>query len=794
MNHSPLTTHHSPSAPSAALPRFEFHISRKARVRYQFDQSLYSLTGNVILADYRAVRALADKMNAVRDAKQNPDQAVRAGQLNAMGLIDEILHFVAARYRAERNPNAMAKALNWLGERMGQDALDRTLLEFVTLFPPLAVHQSQQTPSQYLAGETGGYPHRCIVLEEVMLLSLTNENPAFAPFIELFDDADLRQQPGYVRIKSLLDDFFRTQPTYGPYGQMLTDLLRAPVKASPYSLTGQLLYIKEHWRFFIPGEMLDRLVHRLLVALDYIQEEERPRGLGPGPAVVPTFREGALATDLEWEQYSSDLDWMPKAVLMVKHTYVWLHQLSVKYGRGITRLDQVPDEELDMLGQWGFTGLWLIGLWQRSPASAKIKQRCGNPEAISSAYSLYAYEIADELGGYAAFDSLRARAWQRGIRMAVDMVPNHVGLYSRWTVEHPDWFIQLDHPPFPSYGFSGHDLSDDDRIGLQIEDGYWSRSDAAVVFKWWNKRTGETRYIYHGNDGTCMPWNDTAQLNFLIPAVREAVIQEILKVARHAPIIRFDAAMTLTKRHYHRLWYPEPGSGGDIPSRAGRGMSRPDFDHVFPQEFWREVVDRVAKEAPDTLLLAEAFWLMEGYFVRTLGMHRVYNSAFMNMLKAEENANYRSVIKNILEFDPEILRRLVNFMNNPDEQTAVAQFGKGDKYLGVCLMMATMPGLPMFGHGQLEGFTEKYGMEYRRAYWDEPTDWDLLERHKREVFPLLRKRYLFSGTENFFLYDLYDRHGKVNEDVFAYSNRCGHERALVLYNNRYAHAAGCVRM
>ena len=72
----------------------------------------------------------------------------------------------------------------------------------------------------------------------------------------------------------------------------------------------------------------------------------------------------------------------------------------------------------------------------------------------------------------------------------------------------------------------------------------------------------------------------------------------------------------------------------------------------MPVEFWREVVDRVAAEAPDTLLLAEAFWMMEGYFVRTLGMHRVYNSAFMNMLRDEENAKYRSVIKNTLEFDP----------------------------------------------------------------------------------------------------------------------------------------------
>ena len=134
------------------------------------------------------------------------------------------------------------------------------------------------------------------------------------------------------------------------------------------------------------------------------------------------------------------------------------------------------------------------------------------------------------------------------------------------------------------------------------------------------------------------------------------------------------------------------------------------------------MVDRVAQEVPDTLLLAEAFWMMEGYFVRSLGMHRVYNSAFMNMLRDEKNAEYRLLIKNTLEFDPQILRRYVNFMNNPDERTAVDQFGKGDKYFGICTLMATMPGLPMFGHGQIEGYAEKYGMEYRKAYWDETPD------------------------------------------------------------------------
>jgi hypothetical protein len=166
----------------------------------------------------------------------------------------------------------------------------------------------------------------------------------------------------------------------------------------------------------------------------------------------------------------------------------------------------------------------------------------------------------------------------------------------------------------------------------------------------------------------------------------------------------------------------------------------------------------------------------------------------MNMLRDEKNQEYRLVIKNTLEFDPEILKRYVNFMNNPDERTAVDQFGKGDKYFGICTMMATLPGLPMFGHGQIEGFTEKYGMEYRRAYYDEHPDDYLVRRHEREIFPLLRKRYLFGEGHNFLLYDFYTPEGYVNEDVYAYSNRAGDERALVIYHNKYASTRGWVRL
>ena len=770
--------------PTSNAVTMEFHIARRARDRYQFDQSLFSLSGNVILANFHAARLFVQKINQKRDLIRFPEQAVKAGQINAMGLIDEILHYVVGLYRQQKNSQIMAEALDWLERNLGQEGVDIALRKFTEEFPALTVYRRELGVVEYLAGETGGVPNRQIALEEMLLLWLANANLAFSPHLELFDDSELERETAYPQIIASLHSFFDTQPRFGPDSQNLIDMLRSPAIAMPYSLTGQLEFIRQRW-----GQLLGGYLFRLLSSLDLIREEEKAIFLGPGPARVYEF----AGLELEVERFSPDSAWMPALVMIAKNAYVWLDQLSKEYQRAIRRLDQIPEEELDKLAHWGFSGLWLIGLWERSSASQRIKQLRGNPEAVASAYSLFDYQIAEDLGGEAAYRELFERAWRRGIRLASDMVPNHMGIDSRWVIEHPDWFIALDYCPFPSHSFNGLDLSWDGRVGIYLEDHYYDNTDAAVVFKRLDHWSGSTKYIYHGNDGTSMPWNDTAQLNYLLPEVREAVIQTILHVARKFPIIRFDAAMTLAKKHFQRLWFPEPGSGGAIPTRAEHGLTKEQFDAAFPVEFWREVVDRVAQEVPDTLLLAEAFWLMEGYFVRTLGMHRVYNSAFMNMLRDEKNQEYRLVIKNTLEFDPEILKRYVSFMNNPDERTAVDQFGKGDKYFGVCTLLATLPGLPMFGHGQIEGYSEKYGMEFRRAYWDESPDRYLVERHEREIFPLLRRRYLFAEAREFLLYDFYTPEGYVNEDVFAYSNRSGDERAVVVYHNRYAEARGWIR-
>jgi glycosidase len=760
-----------------------------SRTKYNFSADFFQPDGHVIFPDLASARNFAAQMSALRSAP------VPATDLYAISLLDEAFHLLLKHYYS-RTSGVMGRAMGALQSALSS-SYEATLIKFTEEFPPLAVFRGEKTAGVYLSTQAPqfgdlGRGVRAAAIEEMLLIHNANKNPALKNYIDLFDHSVMNGSSYKEFIQKLLD-FFGSQPAFGNgsgAGETLVDVLSAPLKAHPDSIEGQLRYIIERWGHIL-GEPFST---RILRGLDFIKEEiirqTGNQASFKAEAFVPDFRGHEYA---EYQRYSPDKDWMPRLVLMAKNSYVWLHQLSRKYQYEIKTLDQIPNEELALLAQRGFTGLWLIGLWERSRASQRIKQRMGQEDAVASAYSLYSYDIASDLGGWNALNNLRQRAWEHGIRLSADMVPNHMGIDSTWVVEHPDWFLSTTQSPYPSYSFRSENLSDDLRVGIYLEDHYYDKSDAAVVFQRRDHKTGDLRYIYHGNDGTSFPWNDTAQLDYTKAEVREAVIQTILHVARNFPVIRFDAAMTLAKKHVQRLWFPEPGAGGAIPSRSQYGMTKAEFDAAVPEEFWREVVDRVAAEVPDTLLLAEAFWLMEGYFVRTLGMHRVYNSAFMHMLRDEDNAKYRLAIKNTLEFDPQILKRYVNFMNNPDEKTAIEQFGSGDKYFGVCTVLSTLPGLPMFGHGQVEGYSEKYGMEYRRAKMDEHPNDGLIRGHDWRIFPLLHRRTLFADVEQFTLYDFAATNGNLVEDVFVYSNRHNDERGLIIYHNKFADTRGWVK-
>ena len=169
----------------------EFHVSKTARDRYGFDEGLFALSGNVVFADFHAARAFAEAMNRERDLLRHPEQAVRAGDVNAMGIIDEVMHHLVSVYLESVGDDLFNEALEHLKEEHGEGPVEAVLERFISDFPPRSVRAGEKTPREYLDGKVEGRTGRERAAEELLMLRLENENPAFSPFGELFDEAEL---------------------------------------------------------------------------------------------------------------------------------------------------------------------------------------------------------------------------------------------------------------------------------------------------------------------------------------------------------------------------------------------------------------------------------------------------------------------------------------------------------------------------------------------------------------------------------------------------------------------------
>ncbi len=238
----------------------------------------------------------------------------------------------------------MAQALDWVEAHVEKEALQGTLRKFAELFPPLAVYRQEISLDDYLIGVTDGVPNRQLLLEELLMLWLENMNPAYAAYLELFDDAVLEKETAYLSVIDALQAFFATQPVFGPDNQCLVEMLRSPAIAVPHSLAGQLEYILTRWGF-----LLGKFLYRLLSSLDLIKEEERAIFGGSGPSLVDDYS----SLGAEPEHFSEDREWMPRLVLMAKNAYVWLDQLSKKYRRAITTLDRDSRRGVGLAGALG---------------------------------------------------------------------------------------------------------------------------------------------------------------------------------------------------------------------------------------------------------------------------------------------------------------------------------------------------------------------------------------------------------------------------------------------------------
>ena len=222
------------------------------------------------------------------------------------------------------------------------------------------------------------------------------------------------------------------------------------------------------------------------------------------------------------------------------NTWVWLDELGRRSG---TRLDlaSVPEQEWDAIQRLGFDAVWLMGVWERSPAGIAIALENENLTAsfrdalpdlraediVGSPYCIRSYTVDQHLGGPAGLATARAALAERGLALILDFVPNHVAPDHPWTTTNPEYFVPGD---------------EDD---LAREPASFVRVGDAILAK--------------GRDPYFPAWPDVVQLNAFSPDQRTAAIATLEAIAAQSDGVRCDMAMLMMSDTFARTWGARAG-------------------------------------------------------------------------------------------------------------------------------------------------------------------------------------------------------------------------------------------
>jgi hypothetical protein len=352
------------------------------------------------------------------------------------------------------------------------------------------------------------------------------------------------------------------------------------------------------------------------------------------------------------------------------NTRVWLTELAQRLGRPAT-LDDIPDDELNRLGGLAFDWIWLLSVWQTGLAAQRVSRT--NPDwraefketlpdlreedIAGSGFAITGYDVHSSLGGDAALARLRERLRQRGLRLMLDFVPNHMALDHPWVQSHPEYFV----------AGSEVDLERAPQNYTRVGQG------------------GGARILAHGRDPYFPGWPDTLQLDYSNPATQEAMSAALLKIAGQCDGVRCDMAMLVLPDVFERTW--------------GRR----------PEPFWSRTIPKVRDKVPGFCFMAEVYWDLE-WTMQHEGFDYAYDKRLYDRLRDGHARPVREHFHAGLDYQDKLAR----FLENHDEPRAAATFSQ-EVHEAAAVITFLTPGLRFFHQGQFEGRRKRISPHLVRA-------------------------------------------------------------------------------
>jgi hypothetical protein len=366
-------------------------------------------------------------------------------------------------------------------------------------------------------------------------------------------------------------------------------------------------------------------------------------------------------------------NWMMNPRILEINTWPWLHFLSETFNSQIT-LKNIPDNIINQETKY-FDAVWLMGVWERSPASKKIAFEhpdlqkeyhkaltdFRDDDVIGSPYSIYYYHIDKNIGGLEGLENIRERLAQRNVRLILDYVPNHVSIDSLWTFE----------------------------SGLFIE----GTLDDLMTHPYDYFSIGDNIYAY-GRDPNFAPWTDTIQINVYSKEARHKSLKTLLNIAQLCDGVRCDMAMLMTNKVFGRTWGEKAGTQPEL-------------------EFWEEIIPVVKEKYPNFLFLAEVYWDME-WELQQQGFDFCYDKRLYERLTYEKANSIRDHLHAEWAYQSKLLR----FIENHDELRAIERFGQ-EKSKCAAIIALTLPGARLIYEGQTRGHKIKLPLQLGRIPFEE---------------------------------------------------------------------------